>query len=144
MRIICIPSCFLKIYTVGGAYLSDGTSRVDAHGHKFYDENGILRFSIYSNQIKKVYGPGGFLVCPFYYYYKTNCPSRHIRSNVSKVGITAYQVASGVDDVNTKKMVSTVRYYDLQGHESATPFPGFNIEVTHFTDGTTQSQKIVK
>ena len=144
MQIICIPSCFLKIYTVGGAYLSDGTSRVDVHGHKFYDENGILRFSIYSNQIKKVYGPGGFLVCPFYYYYKTNCSSLHIWRNVSKVGITAYQVPSGVDDVNTTKTVSTVRYYDLQGHESATPISGFNIEVTHFTDGTTQSQKFVK
>ena len=144
MRIICIPSCCLKIYTVGGAYLSDGTSRVDVHGQKFYDENGILRFSIYSNQIKKVYGPGGFLVCPFYYYYKTNCPSLHIWENVSEVGITAYQVDSGVDDVNTTKTVSTERYYDHQDHERATPFSGFNIEVTHFTDGTTQSQKIVK
>ncbi|MGM9839335.1 MAG: leucine-rich repeat domain-containing protein, partial [Sodaliphilus sp.] len=143
---VTLPATFniSRLSTIGAAYLSDGTSRVDVHGHKFYDENGILRFSIYSNQIKKVYGPGGFLVCPFYYYYNTYCPSLHIWDRDSKVGITAYQVASGVDDVTTAKMVSTVRYYDLQGHESAEPFPGFNIEVTHFTDGTTQSQKFVK
>ena len=52
---VTLPATFniSRLYTIGAAYLSDGTSRVDVHGQKFYDENGILRFSIYSNQIKK-------------------------------------------------------------------------------------------
>lgn len=49
----------------------------------------------------------------------------------------------GVDDVAADKAVKGVKYFDLQGHESAEPFSGFNIEVTQYTDGTSQSRKLV-
>ncbi len=58
--------------------------------------------------------------------------------------VAAKQVPSGVEDLAAEKTVKGVEYYDLQGHESAEPFSGFNIEVTQFTDGTSQSKKIIK
>ncbi|MDD6832343.1 MAG: leucine-rich repeat domain-containing protein [bacterium] len=118
-------------------------TQVWAHGTTFTDAEGNLRVSIFTDEIKKKPDYRSQLVFPFFYLYETNCHSP-LYHTYCRVNVTGYQVPSGVDDVNTTKTVSTVRYYDLQGHESATPFPGFNIEVTHFTDGTTQSQKIIK
>ena len=62
---------------------------------------------------------------------------------VSNVTIYTQPGASGIDDVAADKAVKGVKYFDLQGHESAEPFSGFNIEVTQYTDGTSQSRKLV-
>ncbi len=52
--------------------------------------------------------------------------------------------ASTVDGVADAKQVSSVRYYNLQGQESATPYAGLNVAVTTYTDGTTSARKILK
>ena len=51
---------------------------------------------------------------------------------------------SGVTDITTSKTVKSVRYYNLAGMESATPFSGVNIAITTYTDGTTISSKVIK
>ena len=51
---------------------------------------------------------------------------------------------SGVTDITTSKTVKSVRYYNLAGMESATPFCGVNIAITTYTDGTTISSKVIK
>lgn len=51
---------------------------------------------------------------------------------------------SGVTDIATSKTVKSVRYYNLAGMESATPFSGVNIAITTYTDGTTTSSKVIK
>lgn len=51
---------------------------------------------------------------------------------------------SGVTDITTSKIVKSVRYYNLAGMESATPFSGVNIAITTYTDGTTTSSKVIK
>ncbi|MDY3077827.1 MAG: glycerophosphodiester phosphodiesterase family protein [Sodaliphilus sp.] len=51
---------------------------------------------------------------------------------------------SGVTDIATSKTVKSVRYYNLAGMESATPFSGVNIAITTYTDGTTISSKVIK
>ena len=126
-------------YLGGSPRRGDTGTEVGVRSIKFIDANGRERFSFFVSTIYKGYDRYGNLVSPFIYHYK----NRSILG-YHGVGVTGYQVASGVNDVTTAKTVSAVRYYDLQGHESAEPFPGFNIEVTHFTDGTTQSQKIIK
>ena len=78
----------------------------------------------------------------FFYRYIANPPQNTIVSTVQVIG--GYLDKSGVEDVSTEKVVSGVRYFDLQGHESADPFNGFNIEVTHYTDGTSQSKKFIR
>jgi hypothetical protein len=50
---------------------------------------------------------------------------------------------SGIEDLNTNNLKS-VRYYNLQGVESATPFEGVNIMVQEMTDGSKVTSKIVK
>jgi hypothetical protein len=42
------------------------------------------------------------------------------------------------------KTVSSVRYYNVSGQESAEPFQGVNIVVTNYTDGSHTTTKIVK
>ena len=83
----------------------------------------------------------------FSYSYKTNLfyeKDGKQTELLMDAWVTAKQVPSGVEDLATEKTVKGVVYYDLQGHESAEPFSGFNIEVTQFTDGTSQSKKIIK
>jgi len=52
--------------------------------------------------------------------------------------------ATGVDAVETSKEVANVKYYNLTGVESATPFEGVNVKVVTYTDGTKEALKVVK
>ena len=51
---------------------------------------------------------------------------------------------TGVNDVEAAKQVSSVRYYNLQGQQSATAYDGLNVVVTTYTDGTTTTRKVMK
>ena len=51
---------------------------------------------------------------------------------------------SGVEDINADKQVAAVRYINVAGQQSETPFSGVNIVVTTYTDGTTSTVKVVK
>lgn len=53
------------------------------------------------------------------------------------------QIATGVNDLNAKA-VSSVRYINVAGMESTTPFQGVNLVVTTYTDGTTSTAKVIK
>jgi hypothetical protein len=48
------------------------------------------------------------------------------------------------EDINADKQVAAVRYINVAGQESETPFSGVNIVVTTYTDGTTSTVKVVK
>ena len=84
----------------------------------------------------------------FHYQYKTGAFYEDTdgtkKELLSKVTVYTKRGATGVDDVAAAKAVKGVKYFDLQGHESAEPFSGFNIEVTQYTDGTTSSTKVVR
>ncbi len=51
---------------------------------------------------------------------------------------------SAIDAVATVKTVSSVRYYNLAGMESAEPREGVSIKVTTYTDGTRKCEKVVR
>jgi len=51
---------------------------------------------------------------------------------------------TGISVVDAVKNVTSVKYYNLQGIESATPFDGVNIMVKTFEDGTKATSKVVK
>ena len=51
---------------------------------------------------------------------------------------------TGVENINADKQVAGVRYINVAGQESDTPFNGVNIVVTTYTDGTTSTVKVVK
>ena len=51
---------------------------------------------------------------------------------------------SGVEHVTIDKQIAGVRYINVAGQESETPFDGVNIVVTTYTDGTTTAVKVMK
>ena len=53
-------------------------------------------------------------------------------------GVTAVQLVAG------EKSIESVRYYNLMGVESKTPFDGINIVVTRYTDGTSAAVKVIR
>ncbi len=57
--------------------------------------------------------------------------------NISGTGA----VITAVNDVNTEKAVTRVRYYNVAGVESDQPFDGVNIIVTEYNDGTKTTSK---
>ncbi len=52
-------------------------------------------------------------------------------------------ISTGVDNVTATKQVQSVTYYNTAGQASTKPFPGVNIAVTRYTDGTTSTTKQV-
>ncbi len=52
--------------------------------------------------------------------------------------------ASGIEQVNADKQVASVRYINVAGQESESPFTGVNIVVTTYTDGTMTTTKVMK
>ena len=51
---------------------------------------------------------------------------------------------TSVENINADKQVAAVRYINVAGQESDTPFTGVNIVVTTYTDGTTSTTKVMK
>lgn len=51
---------------------------------------------------------------------------------------------TGVSNLDVDREVATVRYINIAGQESDTPFSGVNIVVTTYTDGTSSTTKVVK
>ena len=58
---------------------------------------------------------------------------------------TSSNVVTGVQELKgAMKAVESVRYYNMMGMESKTPFEGINIVVTRYTDGSTSTTKILR
>ncbi len=51
---------------------------------------------------------------------------------------------TAIENVNASKTVAGVKYVNLAGVESATPFQGVSIKVTTYSDGTRSTSKVVK
>ena len=51
-------------------------------------------------------------------------------------------IVTSVEGVKSSAAVTAVKFYNLQGMESDTPFNGINIVVEHLNDGTTRSSKM--
>ena len=54
------------------------------------------------------------------------------------------EIPTAVDNVETAKAVSSVKYVNVAGQTSEVPFDGMNVKVTTYTDGTQSTIKMVK
>ena len=63
---------------------------------------------------------------------------------VVKVTETAPDVTTPISTVDAGREVARVRYYNLMGVESSTPFQGVNIIVKEYTDGTRSTTKVIR
>ncbi len=52
--------------------------------------------------------------------------------------------SSSVEQITADKQIANVRYVNVAGQESETPFDGINIVVTTYTDGTMTTVKVIK
>lgn len=132
-----------KIYSYD--YISDlKRFNYTLYAEYYTDDKGTRRPSFVTNFL---YSGSNSKYIIFSYSYQTNLfyeKDGKQTELLMDAWVAAKQVPSGVEDLAAEKTVKGVLYYDLQGHESAVPFSGFNIEVTQFTDGTSQSKKIIK
>ncbi len=64
--------------------------------------------------------------------------------NYSRTWKLKLDVTSGVDANLAQKPIVSRTYYNVAGQQSNVPFPGINIVVTRYSDGTTTSRKVVK
>lgn len=132
-----------KIYSYD--YISDlKRFNYTLYAEYYTDDKGTRRPSFVTNFL---YSGSNSKYIIFSYSYQTNLfyeKDGKQTELLMDAWVAAKQVPSGVEDLAADKTVKGVLYYDLQGHESAVPFSGFNIEVTQFTDGTSQSKKIIK
>jgi len=51
---------------------------------------------------------------------------------------------TGVEQLSADKQIANVRYINVAGQESETPFDGMNIVVTTYTDGTMSTVKVLR
>lgn len=91
----------------------------------WYDAPSSIRYAynIISNNTRS-----GEFVPDVYFYLDIDYPS----------------IVTGVSDIDTTKEVSSIEYYNPAGIMSIVPFSGVNIVVIKYTDGTTQTKKIIK
>ena len=54
------------------------------------------------------------------------------------------KIPVGINGVEVKRDVVSVKYYNLAGVESDQPFDGVNMVVTRYTDGTVTTTKVIK
>jgi len=59
-------------------------------------------------------------------------------------GTNSTDVVTALHELSGNKIVEDVRYYNVMGVESVTPFDGVNIVVTRYSDGTTSTIKMVR
>ena len=62
----------------------------------------------------------------------------------SDITINVQKDMTAVDEINGKKDVANVAYYNLAGQMSQQPVDGVNIVVTTYTDGTRTTAKVIK
>ena len=86
--------------------------------------------------------------CEKVYFTMTSTDSGQYGINTAKYFcLSKFTIATqvtGIDEVNTAKQVQNVKYVNINGMESSTPFQGLNVKVTTYTDGTRSTAKIVK
>ena len=58
--------------------------------------------------------------------------------------VMVMEKTTGINTINTGKKVVSVKYVNLAGIESETPFQGVNIVVTRYEDGSQTSTKVIK
>ena len=70
--------------------------------------------------------------------------SRQHEIFLSSDAIGRFNDASAVEQINADREIASVRYINVAGQESETPFDGINIVVTTYTDGSMTTVKVMR
>lgn len=58
--------------------------------------------------------------------------------------VSTVNTYTGVDQITSDKEIASIRYINVAGQESETPFDGMNIVITTYVDGTTSTVKVLR
>ncbi len=58
--------------------------------------------------------------------------------------VSTVNTYTGVDQISSDKEIANIRYINVAGQESETPFDGLNIVITTYVDGTTTTAKVLR
>ena len=87
----------------------------------------------------------GNLVCAGGYIGVYSLPTEENVHTTPACGDIQYIVVpTAVDETNVAKTIVSERYYDIRGIEYSHPVDGVNIIVRTYSDGSTQSLKVIK
>lgn len=148
----------------GGGY--EGRLQLDSNGEYKFDEKATTATNDklgYTDQpVNGVY-PGTFgaidvesgVTIPMKFfvrvYFKKSANSgakaagdEYYITEVETPGELNNQIPTSIFGVQSYKVVTGIKYYNLAGIESDVPFQGVNIEVTTYTDGSRTTRKIMK
>ena len=70
--------------------------------------------------------------------------TNHHESFLANDATAKMNESSGIEQIVSDKEIDHVRYINVAGQESDSPFTGVNIMVTTYTDGTTTTAKVIK
>lgn len=136
-------------------------TQLDGNGEKLFDETGANVTSLGGEEIadgvfKGTFGAldvETFGAIPMEFYVRMYFK----KSNGSKAAGDEYyitelkinnelnsQIPTSIFGVESYKVVTGIKYYNLAGVESDVPFQGVNIEVTTYEDGSRTTRKIMK
>ena len=73
-----------------------------------------------------------------------NIKAVHYDRNAVQTATLEDMPATGIEDITQTKHVTAVKYVNVAGLESATPFEGVNIVITTYDDGTASVRKAIK
>ena len=68
----------------------------------------------------------------------------NVRTTPAGGMFTTIHIPTAVNEVKAEKTVVSERYYDIRGIEYSQPIEGVNIIVRTYSDGSTQSVKVIK
>ena len=112
----------------------------------FDGDDEFQRFDLYNNSPNTVYAMNN------YWYVSKDASPRvsiiDVEDNPS-LGEVIYSpwagtTKTGIETVDHVKALTGVKYYNMGGMQSSTPFQGVNIEVKSYDDGTTTTGKVIR
>ncbi|MBR1543473.1 MAG: M6 family metalloprotease domain-containing protein [Muribaculaceae bacterium] len=124
-------------------YAGNGIVAVSAAPRRVVSETGDATKRTITGITEKEYTVTG-LTEGAEYTYKVKAIYTNGKESAWSASKMVSLVSSGVTEVDVRKDVKAVKYYNMLGVESATPFTGVNVVVTTYTDGTTKTTKTVK
>jgi len=131
-------------YCIGNnTFINNGNTK---YANGFDPEGEFQRWDVYNNSPNTVYAMNN------YWYVSSGSTPRvsvyDIEDDATKGEVIytpwAGTTYTGVSTVDAAKSITSVKYYNINGVESSTPFQGVNIVVNEYNDGSKTASKIIK
>lgn len=123
-----------------------GDNKFINNGNGTDADGNLVRYDVYNNSPNTVYAMNNY-----WYIANGETPAATVfdiadDDTLGEVIYTPWlgSTFSGISTVGTDNILTGVKYYNLQGVESATPFDGVNIVVNEYSNGAKTATKVIR